>query len=266
VRSRRKLLRVTTVHGWIANDARGRVYRTLDKALLRQFDRVIFVSGAIRRLVPRWWIDDRRARVLYNALVLESYGAQYVNAARRGCGDDGRINILKVGRLSPEKGHGLLLDAFHRVARAEPRLQLLIVGTGPLEAQLREQVQRLELRDQVQFLGFVSDMPPLYARADLIVQSSFTEGLPNVILEGAYLRVPMLATRVGGTDEVMGEGIGGELIEPGSVEELERGLRRFLDDPARFAAMAERAPQRIREHFSFAARTDALSRIYEELV
>lgn len=260
------VLHVATVHGWIANDARGRVFRFLDKVLLRTCDRTIFVSHAIRRLVPRWWISDERGPVLHNALVLETYGTEYLDAPRRRAGEDGRINLLKVGRLSPEKGHALLLEAFASVAREHAGLHLLLAGTGPLEGELRLHVARLGLQDRVEFLGFIHDMPSLYARTDLVVQSSYTEGLPNVILEAAYLGVPILATRVGGTDEVIGEGRGGELIAPGSASEIESGIRRFLADPEKYADMAARAREHIVSSFSFQARTERLMRIYEDLV
>lgn len=266
VRRKRRIRLVTTVHGWIANDLRGRVFRVADKAVLRWFDRVIFVSHAVRSLVPRWWVPPARGRVLHNALVLGSYGAQYVNATRRRCGEDGQVNLLKVGRLSAEKGHSLLLQAFAAVAKDRPNLRLLLAGTGPQEQDLRAEVGRLGLTSQVEFLGFIQDMPSLYAKTDLVVQSSFTEGLPNVILEATYLRVPILATSVGGTAEVMEKGIGGELIEPGSAAVLEQGLRRYLADPAAFAAMAERGRDHVAGRFSFEARTAALSGIYEELL
>ena len=266
VRRRRNIRLVTTVHGWIANDLRGRAFRFLDKVLIREYDRVIFVSAAVRDLVPVWWVSNFRGRVLHNALVLGSYGAAYVDAERRRCGEDGEINILKVGRLSPEKGHALLLEAFAAVARGRPDVRLLLAGTGPLEADLRASVEKLSISRQVKFLGFVSDMPSLYARADLVVQSSFTEGLPNVVLEAAYLRVPIIATRVGGTGEVIGDGVGGELIDPASASSLEASLTRFLSNPEAFAAMAAKGRDRVIERFSFEARTNALAQIYEELV
>lgn len=265
VRRRRDVRLVTTVHGWIANDWRGRVYRYVDKTLLRLFDRVIFVSTAVRESVPRWWVSECRGRVVRNALAVNTYGAGHVGKRRRECGEGGTINVLNVGRLSPEKGQRLLLEAFAAVARERPDLRLLIAGTGPLEADLRALARALGVETQVEFLGYVDDMPALYARTDLVVQSSFTEGLPNVILEAAFLKVPILATRVGGTDEVVIDGRTAKLITPRSRDELEGGLREFLADPVRFTRMAERASEDVGSRFSFVARTNELCSIYEEL-
>jgi glycosyltransferase involved in cell wall biosynthesis len=254
-----------TAHGWIANDLRGRAYRTLDKFLLRWFDGVIMVSRATRSLVPRWWLPESRVRVLYNALVLESYGADIVNAPRRILDPAGRITLLNVGRLSPEKGQDLLLQAFARVAKDHPGLQLKFAGIGPLEAELRRLATVLGVAERVEFLSYVKDMPRLYADIDLLVQSSLTEGLPNVILEGAYLRVPMLATAVGGTAEVVEHGRTAWLIPPGSTDALEDGMRRFLAAPREFAELGAAGHDVIRTRFSFEARTRQLTEFYEQL-
>jgi glycosyltransferase involved in cell wall biosynthesis len=254
-----------TAHGWIANDLRGKAYRALDKFLLRWFDGVIMVSRATRSLVPRWWLPESRVRVLYNALVLESYGADIVNAPRRIADPAKTVTLLNVGRLSPEKGQDLLLQAFARVAKDHPGLMLKFAGIGPLEPRLRALAVELGVVERVEFLSYVKDMPRLYAGIDLIVQSSLTEGLPNVILEGAYLRVPMLATAVGGTAEVVEHARSAWLIPPGSVDALEHGMRRFLAAPAEFAAYGVAGHEVILNRFSFEARTRGLMQFYERL-
>jgi glycosyltransferase involved in cell wall biosynthesis len=254
-----------TAHGWIANDARQKAYRALDKFLLRWFDGVIMVSRATRNLVPRWWLPEARVQVLHNALVLESYGSETVNATRRMVDPRGEVTLLNVGRLSQEKGQDLLLHAFARVASQHPGLKLKFAGIGPLEQTLRALAAQLGVAARVEFLSYVKDMPRLYAGIDLIVQSSLTEGLPNVILEGAYLRVPMLATAVGGTAEVVEHGRTAWLIAPGSIDALEQGIRRFLAEPAQFAAYGAAGHEVIRSRFSFQARTAGLMRFYERL-
>jgi glycosyltransferase involved in cell wall biosynthesis len=264
-RARPGLRLVTTTHGWIANDFRRRMLRLADKALLRQFDHVILVSNAMRKLVPRWWLPDARVSVMHNALVLGRYGQDVVNATRRTPEPRGRVVLLNAGRLSAEKGQDLLLRAVAALAGEYPGLELHFAGIGPLESALRELAQSLGIAQRVYFLGYVADMPSLYRDVDLVVQSSLTEGLPNVILEAAYLRVPIVATDVGGTGEVIEHGRGGYLIAPGSVAELVSGIRGFLEDPARFVRMGENARDNIRGHFAFDVRTERLTRLYETL-
>jgi glycosyltransferase involved in cell wall biosynthesis len=134
-----------------------------------------------------------------------------------------------------------------------------------MEAELRALAADLGLAGRVEFLGYVSDMPSLYADADLVVQSSLTEGLPNVILEAAFLEVPVLATDVGGTREIIEDGRGGRLIEAGSVDSLIEGLRWFLEHTHEARSMTESARQRVMESFSFASRTEKMTHLYEQL-
>jgi glycosyltransferase involved in cell wall biosynthesis len=264
IRRRRPGVRlVATVHGWIANDLKGRVYRVADKVLLRLFDAAIFVSDATRSLVPRWW-RPRRAHVLPNALVMSHYAN--VGDTRRVPGEDGFITLLGIGRLSPEKAFDALIRALAQLLPREPRLRLRIAGIGPLEASLKALAAELGVSERVEFLGFIKNMRPEYDGADLVVQSSVTEGMPNVILEAAVLGVPILATAVGGTAEVVEHERGAWLIPPGSPEKLADGITRFLDDPAAFATRARFARDVAAKKFSFETRTDRLTAIYEKLI
>ncbi len=263
-RLRRRVHLVTTAHGWIANSAKRKVVRFVDKVLLGGSKQVILVSHAIRRLVPLWWLPAARAPILHNALVTSAYGREILERPRRPIDPAGPITLLNVGRLSPEKGQDMLIRAVQRLSGRWPGLRLRIAGIGPLEQQLRELAQSLGIGDRVQFDGYVADMPNLYFESDLIVQSSFTEGLPNVILECAFLKVPLLATAVGGTDEVVRHAHSAWLIRP-DIDELTAGIERFLKDPAQFVRMAGAGHADVLENFSFEVRTQRLTRIYENL-
>jgi glycosyltransferase involved in cell wall biosynthesis len=129
---------------------------------------------------------------------------------------------------------------------------------------LRDTAETLGISDRVDFRGYVSDMPALYSECDLLVQSSFSEGLPNVVLEAAYLRLPMVATDVGGTAEVVQHGRTAWLCSP-TRSSLSEGIEAFLKDPSSFARMAMSAHDDIVRNFSFAFRTARQTGIYEEL-
>lgn len=264
-RLRRRICMVTTAHGWIANSPRRKVVRFVDKSLLRLFDQVILVSDAMRRLVPRWWLSDDRAQVLHNALVLRAYGRDVLQHPRRPVDTKSKITLLNVGRLSPEKGQDMLLRAVHRLLPRWAGLHVRIAGIGPLEASLRELARSLRMEDRVEFTGYVADMPSLYFDSDLLVQSSYTEGLPNVILEAAFLKVPIVATAVGGTAEVVRHQQSAWLIRP-DLDELTDGIEQFLRRPDDFAKMASRAHEDVIAHFSFDVRTERLMQLYESLV
>ncbi len=265
-RRRRPALKlVSTTHGWIANDARGRLKTLLDRVLLRRFDRVILVSRAMRRRLPRWWVPEARVQVIHNALMLDSYGRGAPASARSIPRSGGPVALLAAGRLSAEKGLDLLLRALAEVSREYPNLRLTIAGTGPKEPALRRLGDELGLTEKVRYIGYVADMPSLYAESDLVVQSSLTEGLPNVMLEAAYLGVPVVATDVGGTREVIEHGVSGWLVPAGSAAALAAGVRRYLQDSAAFIAMAAKGRRHVEEHFSIDSRTQKQISLYEEL-
>jgi glycosyltransferase involved in cell wall biosynthesis len=264
-RRKRRISLVSTAHGWIANDARGVVFSVLDRILLRRFDRVILVSSAMRRRLPRWWIPDSRVRVIPNALMVESYGIQRSTNPRRVPDPHADVHLVSVGRLSPEKGQVLLLQAVALLHAEFPGIRLTVAGTGPLEDDLRRLSKDLGIADRVAFPGFVRDMPALYSAADLVVQSSLTEGFPNVILEAAFLEVPIVATDVGGTAEIVQHRATGWLIESNSLEALVAGIRQYLSDPAAFVAMGRSMRSQIVSRYSFESRTEAQTQVYEEL-
>jgi glycosyltransferase involved in cell wall biosynthesis len=265
-RSRRPSLRVvSTAHGWIANDARGKLKTLFDRVLLRRFDTVILVSHAMRNRLPRWWVPDERVRVIHNALPTESFGLGVRDMQRRIRGPGEPIILLAVGRLSAEKGFDLLLRAVARLAPDYPQLRLTIAGTGPEEPALRQLGGELGLTDRVRYAGYLQDMPRAYVESDLVVQSSHTEGLPNVMLEAAFLGAPVVATDVGGTREVIEHGVDGWLVAPGSVGALETGIRHYLEEPSTFVAMAATARRRVEDNFSIDARTAKQMALYQTL-
>jgi glycosyltransferase involved in cell wall biosynthesis len=256
---------VSTAHGWITNNLRGRIKCLLDRMLLRRFDRVIIVSRATRRRVPSWWLPDERSLVLHNALAFERFDPA-ASAARRAAGaKPGAARLVNIGRLSPEKGQALLVRAVARLLPEFPGITLTFAGTGPLESELRALAGSLGIEAAVKFTGYVTAIDQVYDGADLVVQSSFTEGLPNVILEAAYLGMPIVATDVGGTGEVLENGVSGLLIRPRSLEELVAGVRAYLADPARFTAMGAKARERVESAFTFAVRTPRQADLYLEL-
>jgi glycosyltransferase involved in cell wall biosynthesis len=264
-RCRFPVLHVRTAHGWIANDLRGRLKAFLDRALLRSCDRVILVSHALRKQLPLWWVPERRVRVLHNAVVLDHYENIPRRMAPSAMEPGAETVLLSVGRLSPEKGQASLLKALARLASRHPGLRVSFAGVGPLERDLRELADSLGVSKRVKFLGYVEDIASVYLSASLVIQSSSTEGLPNVILEAACLEVPVVATDVGGTAEVIEHGVTGWLVRPNSIEDLIAGIEHFLENPARFADMAKLARARVWQDFSFEERTEAQSRLYEEL-
>jgi len=120
------------------------------------------------------------------------------------CVPEGSPIVLTVARFTPQKGHDCLLRAAKEVARRMPHVVFLLVGDGPELKATRMLAASLELSN-VAFLGMRADVPDLLGAADLLVLPSLFEGLPLVVLEAMALALPVVATRIGGTVEALGE-------------------------------------------------------------
>jgi glycosyltransferase involved in cell wall biosynthesis len=148
-----------------------------------------------------------------------------------------------IGRLSQQKGHAVLIEAMQEVVR-QRQAHLIVIGTGELEGVIRSQVQELGLENCIHFLGSRKDVLDILPHLDLLVSSSLWEGFPTVLLEGMALGVPVVATDVSGSRELVVEGETGMLAPPGSHTLLAEAILVMLDHREAARRMAETAMQR----------------------
>src|SRR6185503_18015262 len=134
----------------------------------------------------------------------------------------------------------VLLEAFARLRGEAPHARLVIVGAGPLDADLRSQAERLGVASAVRLAGAMpyARVPALLAAADVYTQPSFDEGIPRATLEAMAMRVPVVASRVGGIPDVVVDGQTGVLVDAGDVGALAAALGRLVRDPERRRGMA----------------------------
>lgn len=259
---------IATCHGWIANDFKGRAYTTTDKILLRFFRHVIVVSERMRIQLRRYGVGARRISVVPNALVVENYqAARDDKGARSEWGIPVHHRVVgKIGRLSAEKCQALFLRAAAEVSKVMPDVSFVLIGVGPDEQRLRALASDLGIADRVVFAGYRKDMQRVYDSLDLVVQSSRTEGMPNVLLEAALMRVPVVATEVGGTAEVVIDGLTGRLVPPDDIPALVRGVCEVLTDPWRTVAWVDAGERRVRENFTHAVRLRQIMAVYDQVL
>lgn len=145
---------------------------------------------------------------------------------------DGVPVMLALGNLRPVKGHLDLVDAAERLhaSRPERAWRICIAGEGELRPQIEAEIERRNLRGRVFLLGFRGDVGNLLRRADLFVMPSHSEGHPISMLESLASGTPIVATRVGGIPEILGDGESGRLVSPHEPAELTRVLSELLDD------------------------------------
>lgn len=177
------------------------------------------------------------------------------------CGAGRRI-VLGVGRLSAEKNFAALIAVFGRLAPAHPDWDLVIVGDGPLRAELAAQVRALGLESRVVLPGSVGNVGDWYARADLYAMSSHFEGFPNTLVEAMAYGVPAVSVDCDtGPRDIIRHQVDGLLVAPGDAEALQGGLDRLMRNEALRSAFAARAVE-ARQRFSMSK----VSRMWEDLV
>ena len=248
---------VVTVHNApAAGGVTGAVYRVLELIVARSADSVLCVSPDLEeRMRAAGARRIGRALVPADAVPVPTVppdtggspatATGNVSAETRvvSSADPGRPTVLAVGRLAAQKGFGTLLEAaaFWRDMRPEPLL--VIVGEGPLEAELKSQAARLRL--DVRFPGHRDDVPALLASAAVFVLPSVWEGQPLILQEALRAGVPIVATRVGGTPELTGEDAA-LLVPPGDAAKLADAVRAVLTDQVLAARLRRAAANRAR--------------------
>lgn len=174
--------------------------------------------------------------------------------------------IGTVANLTPKKDHAGLLEAIDRARADVPDITALLVGTGPLEAELRSNVDDRGLGDHVRFLGMRDDVPELLPALDVFVLGSRFEGLPISLLEAMAAALPSVCTRVGGIPEALTDGQEGLLVPAADPSALATAVTKLLQDPQLRATMGAAARQRVRRDFSIDRAAERTAAIYDGLL
>jgi glycosyltransferase involved in cell wall biosynthesis len=244
---------------------KGSVHRAIDRVLFLATDLVICVSDEVRAFYRELGVPESRMRVLPNAIDLAPFAAAGPREPRPG-EPDGFV-FLCVGRLHPQKGHAVLLDAVRLLCDSgERRFRLLLAGEGPLRQDLAARAEALGVAEHVHFLGFRSDVPDLLQKCDVMILPSLYEGLPLAVLEAMAAARPVIATQVGGNAGVLEHGVHGLLVPPQDASALAAAMGRLLGDPSGARGMGERGRSRVAERYDIdrvAAETYAL---FEECI
>ena len=256
-------------HGYTWPDLRARAYNQLDRWSLRAAKRVVTMSEPFRRELMGRGVAAERIEVVHNAIDPQ-WGRRNPEApaalrAKLGIGPEKRV-VLIVGRLSPEKDHGTLLEALRRVRSVAPEAHLAIVGDGPERPKIEAAVRALGLAGAVTLTGQVPSAELYYGIADICVLSSLSEGSPNALLEAMATGAPVVATAVGGIPEMVTNGESALLIQPGDCQAMTGAIAALLADGELARRLAARAREVVLERHAPEARTRRLVEIYGRLV
>jgi len=177
----------------------------------------------------------------------------------------GRPVIGAVARLVPIKGLHYLVDAAPEILRRCADARFLLVGDGEMRPALEAQARALGLSDRIVFAGYREDIPSVIAGMDLVVLPSINEGMGRVLVMAMALGKPIVATRVGGVAELLGDGEAGLLVPARDPIALAEAISTLLHDPARARNLGE-AGRRRAPRYSAEAMLDALTKVYREVM
>lgn len=262
---------VAVSRGWTWEGRKMRVYTQLDKWHLRLMDHVVSVSEGQAAKVRACRVPSIRTTTIRNSARLAAFtepDAAYCAKLHGQFPPSAGVTrvVVAAGRLSPEKGFGVLIDAAARVCATDPGVGFVLFGEGDERAALENIVAARGLAGRFQLPGFTADLDRYLPWANVVVLSSFTEGLPNVLLEASAAGVPVVGTGVGGVPEVIADGETGYVVPPGDAAALAARMTQLLSDGDLRRAMGDAGRQRMQTQFTFAAQADAYLGLVERLV
>lgn len=263
-----------TVHGSQGDLVHGRgnpvrrtiVTRVLEPLTLRMSTQVATVcEEALRRKVLQP-VSSKVLGVIPNGVDLVVPDAGLRARTRNELGvDDGEVVVAIVGRVVRDKGHFDLLDATRQVeSMTGNRLHLLVVGDGADRADLERSAQGFK-RTRVSFLGQRDNVPALLQGADVFVLPSLFEGMSNALLEAMASGLPVVASAVGGSTEVVSKG-GGLLVPASSPSELAVALATLVEDGDLRSRLGTEAREVIRRNYTVGHMVSRLGEVYDQIL
>ena len=191
------------------------------KVLLPMADGCVFQTGDAQKWFPKRL--QKKSKIIYNAVKEDFYNVNRTPV---------RGEIVTCGRLTEQKNHAMLINAFAEVQKKYPFATLKIYGDGKLKDKLQKQIDGLGLSSTAHLMGATSDVIKALQTADLFVLSSDYEGMPNALMEAMAAGVPCISTDCpcGGPRELFGEDSSDKLVQCGDVDQLAEAICRALEN------------------------------------
>lgn len=260
---------VSVSRGWTGETLKVRINETLDRLSLYFMDAIVCVSGGQADKVRNFGIPATRLSVIRNAINVDRFSNHdpaYRDALQTMFAEPRCRFVGAAGRFSPEKGFANLVAAAARVIREDSSIGFVVFGEGRLRKELEQQISALGLAGKVVLPGFRDDLDKYIPAFDLLALPSYTEGLPNIVLEALAAGVPVVATAVGGTPEIVHDGVSGYLVPSGNPDALAERILRVLLSADCGRSLGMRGKEYMRSNFSFAVQATEYQRLFDGLM
>ncbi|TKC17005.1 glycosyltransferase family 4 protein [Robertmurraya kyonggiensis] len=195
----------------------GKFFAWLNIYSLKKADLILAVSDRFADMVIEYGVSEDKVYTIFNGI---NFDAPDVGFDRQNFNlNETDFVISMIARLHPVKGHQIVLNALDKL-KQKHNLKLLLVGNGPIEDEIKHQVEKMGLSNHVFFLGFRKDVDSILGISDVSVLASYSESFPLVLLESARVKVPIISTDVGGVKKLIDSEDKGWLIPIGDEEAL----------------------------------------------
>lgn len=256
---------VVSVHAVYSRRSwRGRRSLPLLAHVWRRADTVVAISQAVADwLVGGLRVPSEKVRVIHYGIDLSPFLHSKPEGKKR-LGP----TIGTMGRLDPDKGHDVFLQAARELAMRYPNARFLIAGHDPMGygSQIRRLITELGLKGNAEIVGFVADVPGFMATLDVFVLASRTEGFGQVIVEAMAAGKPVVASAIPPITEIITDGVTGLLVPPDAPHALAAAVAQLLEDAALRERLVVQARQKVLSQFSAEVMTDKILRVYGEVL
>lgn len=230
------------------------------------YTRLVTVSNSVRETLIKCGVPGDKVQVIHHGTDVEAFArtTQDRKEMRTTLGiPEDSVAVGIVGRIAPEKGHAVLLDALQKVHARYP-LFLVIVGDGPDEELIRSRAAEMGLADKVLFTGFRDDVNNVLNALDVVtVPSTWNEPCSAVVQQGMAVSKPIIGTRAGGTPEMVLDNETGFLVPPSDPDALADALARLAGDAFLRKRLGAAGKERVEELFSLRVMTDKIEALYQ---
>ncbi len=263
---------VHTFHGHVFHGyfspARTALFAGLERRLAKHTTRLVTVSDSVRDEI----LSRRIGRLDQFEIVRLGLDLDPFATCERRAGElkgelglaPGTQTVAIVARLVPIKAHEVFFDMAERLAARFPDLVFLVVGGGERRAALEADVRARGLSGRVRFLGWRADLDRIYADADVVTLTSRNEGSPVALIEAMAAGRPVVATRVGGVAELVGDA--GVLADAGDAEGLSAGVAGLLENPGRARQLGLAGRARVLPHYGHPRLVSDIDALYQRLI
>lgn len=265
---------LTTIHSDYKLDFKDSFYKnliftSLNKLALKKFDYYICVSDTFKRMLIKRGFKRRNIYVLYNGIDTEEKIDYLPKASffeKYKINYNGELVVGIVARLDKVKDHETFVRACKETLSKNTDIIFLIAGGGPEKTRIEELLKEYEIEDKVHLLGFVKDKYSLFNAMDVNVLTSISESFPYVILEAALLKVPTLATRVGGIPKIVLDEKTGFLFEVGDSKKLSESILKIYNDRKLLEELGENINSFVKSEYSHKAMGEKQFEIYKDIL